>query len=74
MSDLVPTTDEIRYRVEHDWEPYGEGSFDRWLTAHGREVAARAWGEGFVAGVNHDLGDWEHPPDECRNPYERGES
>lgn len=26
----IPTADEIRYRVEHDWEPYGDGTFDAW--------------------------------------------
>lgn len=38
MSEYTPTTGEIRYRIERDWEPYGDGSFDRWLAAHDAEV------------------------------------
>lgn len=38
----IPTTGEIRYRVEHGWEPYGDGSFDRWLAQHDAEVKAEA--------------------------------
>ena len=40
--EYVPTADEIRYRVEHDWEPYGDGSFDAWLAAHDAQVRAEA--------------------------------
>lgn len=40
MDEYTPSTDEIRYRVEHDWEPYGDGSFDRWLVAERARVAA----------------------------------
>ena len=42
MSEYVPTTDEIRYRVEHDWAPYGDGSFDAWLAAYEAQVRAEA--------------------------------
>ncbi|KAB1645408.1 hypothetical protein F8O06_05050 [Pseudoclavibacter sp. CFCC 14310] len=38
MSEKTPTTDEIRFRIEHDWEPYGAGAFDRWLAKHDAEV------------------------------------
>lgn len=40
MAEHTPTTGEIRYRVEHDWEPYGDGSFDRWLAEHDAELRA----------------------------------
>ena len=40
MAEHTPTTDEIRYRVENDWEPYGDGSFDRWLAQHDAELRA----------------------------------
>lgn len=50
MSEYVPTTDEIRYRVEHDWAPYGDGSFDAWLAAHDAQVKAEAWDEGWKRG------------------------
>lgn len=36
--ESTPTTDQIRFRVEHGWEPYGDGSFDRWLAGYRREV------------------------------------
>jgi len=51
-------------------------AFDRWLAAHDREVAAKAWGEGYEAGqgdeahwsrgLPSDPGADEHPHD---NPY-----
>lgn len=30
---------------------------------------SKAWDSGFAAGVNADMGDWEHPPEEVVNPY-----
>ena len=36
------------------------------------EVKAEAWDEGFVAGVNADMGDYEHPPEIVTNPYREG--
>lgn len=39
-AEHIPTTDEIRYRVEHDWEPYGDGSFDAWLAQVQAEARA----------------------------------
>ena len=53
-----------------------KSSFDLWLAAHDREVAAKAWGEGYEAGqgdeahwsrgLPSDPGADEHPHD---NPY-----
>lgn len=34
-----------------------------------RDVQADAWDEGFAAGVNHDLGDYEVAPEPIVNPY-----
>lgn len=34
-------------------------------------VRADAWDEGFTAGVNHDLGDWDNPPNIIKNPYRK---
>ena len=39
-----------------------------------RVVAERAWDEGFVAAVNYDMGDYEHPPEEYTNPYRESEA
>ena len=36
------------------------------------EVKAKAWDEGFVAGANADMGDYEHPPEIVTNPYRAG--
>ena len=33
------------------------------------KVRAKAWDEGFETGVNHDLGDWDNPPNIIKNPY-----
>lgn len=53
----TPTTDEVR----NDYLRMGRRSekaaeFDRWLAAHDRTVAAKAWTEGFGAGF-HNLAD-----------------
>lgn len=59
----TPTTAEIREYVEvggepRPWEEYNEeldakraAAFDRWLTAHDREVAEKAWREGNTATI-----------------------
>lgn len=41
-----------------------------WLAEHD----ARVWDEGFAAGVNHDLGDWENIPELIQNPYREEQS
>ena len=55
-SDFTPTTDLIRctYIVDvadkNDGVMVGDASyeFDRWFAAHDREVAEKAWDEGFM--------------------------
>ena len=42
------------------------------LVADLRATASPAWDEGFVAGVNADMGDYEHPPEIVTNPYREG--
>ena len=50
---------------------YCEQQFDRWLAAHDRATAARAWDEGAEAGR---LNTYEHRPGrEMRNPYREGD-
>lgn len=53
VSDYTPSTAEIRFRVDHGWEPYGDGSFDRWLADHDTEVARKA-----KAGLLRSLVEW----------------
>lgn len=73
MSDYTPTTAEHRRLIE---DAYGSGAataFDRWLAAHDREVAAKAWGEGFDAAYYEarmwgHVDCWEGWPD---NPYRK---
>lgn len=38
---------------------------NRWLAAHD----AKVWDEGYVAGANADLEDWENAPSLIENPY-----
>ena len=79
MSDYTPTTEEVRegyssWGIAPDENLWQErllldkhrAEFDRWLNAE----RARIWAEGFSAGVNHDLGDWEVAPEPIVNPYE----
>lgn len=55
-------------------ESYDVEGFDRHITETvlatvADDLRAEAWDEGFAAGANADLGDWEHPPEEYTNPY-----
>lgn len=70
MSDeYTPTTEDVRDAYTHGaalLPPYysdgfqaalagRRAEFDRWLAAHDREVAARAWDEGYEAGRENAL-------------------
>lgn len=75
MSDYTPTTEEVREEyVSQGWGPDGSlyvendpAAFDRWLTAHNRKIAARAWEEGWDACVEYMNGpDWGQS---LPNPY-----
>ena len=47
----TPTTEYIRDSYDEVNRPfvrYSEEEFDRWLAAHDREVAEKAWDEGFM--------------------------
>ena len=75
MTDkYTPTTWEVRSAwVEFDgyisarshYAELARTEFERWLN----KVKEKAWDEGFAAGVNADLGDYEHPPEIVTNPY-----
>ena len=79
MSDeYTPTTDEIRRDwvqlsadayslVTDDADEVAVAEFDRWLEAHDREVAEKAWDEGFAHGFNSN--DYK-----MTNPYHEGAS
>ena len=61
MSDYTPTTEEMReWHVRHDWcgsqsRAQYEAEFDRWLKAHDREVAAKAWDQA-VGSIRYEDG------------------
>lgn len=63
MSEYIPTKDDIRDQYASSYYVNDAREFDRWLEAHDREVAARAWDEGFIAGDEASTG---HLTD---NPY-----
>lgn len=74
MSEYTPTTERVRSEYARDTNAtkrneIPRAEFDRWL----EQVKAEAWHEGFVDGVNHDLGDWENAPSIINNPYRQGE-
>jgi hypothetical protein len=64
VSDYTPTTDDqMRLAfVLSIPRPESGGAWDRWLAAHDRKVAAKAWDEGFWAGM-------PYPYDYKTNPY-----
>ena len=83
MSEHTPTTYAVRtnyamtmLRVgRKDIDPYS--AFDRWLAEHDREVAAKAWEEGFdepreCCGLcPKDSCPWDNGQGGPSNPYEQ---
>lgn len=72
MTDYTPTTEQIRSAFAN--RAYTDAGvdeflvqFDRWLKAHDRAVAAKAWDEGFDKCAEYVNGpDWAPAPP---NPY-----
>lgn len=58
MSDYTPTTDDqMRLAfVLSIPRPESGGAWDRWLAAHDRKVAAKAWWQGVYAHRDHTNG------------------
>lgn len=55
MTEYTPTTEEVRDRwgrdaISEDLRPEWLAEFDRWLAEHTRQVAERAWDEGYRQG------------------------
>lgn len=79
MSDYTPDTDEVKihyaYPYRDDLKDTKRAEFDRWLAAHDREVAAKAWAEGYDAGLGdgYDPGLGYGPEVSAKNPYKNGE-
>ena len=69
--DYTPTTEE----VETHWADVGfagdRASFRRWLADHDRQVAEKAWDEGFSAGFYDPLagGFSDASESKATNPY-----
>jgi hypothetical protein len=73
VSEYTPTTDEIRsgFLALHGHSPRYEEAFDRWLAKHDRDVAAKAWDEGYEVGNDDGYGGGHTPAvdPKSRNPY-----
>ncbi len=74
MSDWTPSTEQVRshyvFNQSNQWDPERGEAFDRWLTEHDRQVAERAWDEGYNAG--HYVETEKHECDCPRaNPYRK---
>lgn len=91
LQEWVPTTEQVRAAFAHHYgrmaaftdEELPEAvanfrlDFDSWLAEHNRQLAARAWDEGYRDGVRDEAraygSDQEEPP--TPNPYrEEGEA
>lgn len=89
--EYTPTTDEIRRDwvqlsadayslVTDDADEVAVAEFDRWLEAHDREVAEKAWDEGQKSGMRYtdrmraayEIGRPELPGPPSINPYREG--
>ncbi|WP_102508123.1 hypothetical protein [Sanguibacter massiliensis] len=73
MSDYTPTTEQVREAASPSGAVAVEpDAFSRWLAAHDRETAARAWDEGYTVGYGDGTDDRD--PDESPNPYREEEA
>ena len=57
--------------IQRGGETIGEAAHASHLNVLLSDLLAQAWDEGFTAGVNADMGDYEHPDDGSwhTNPY-----
>ena len=71
MTEYAPTTEEIKQYATEDYGQCGlfPEEFDRWLAEHDRQVAERAWNEGYDEWAKAPAGD--QPLRD--NPYRAGE-
>lgn len=68
MSDWTPSTEQVRshyvFNQSNQWDPERGEAFDRWLVEHDRQVAERAWDEGYEAAAGfhegREKGHWEN--------------
>lgn len=76
-----PRATEVADELREAWRAEADALLERLAVAERRaeslaallaDVAASAWDEGFAAGVNTDMGDYEHPPEVYTNPYRTG--
>lgn len=73
--ELTPTTEHVRTTYatyDGDWQPDFAADFDRWLVARDREMARRAWDEGYRAGYVDRFKERDFDPG--ANPYREKES
>ena len=73
MSDYTPTTEEVRDHYASypgaRFTPETAEWFDRWLAEHDRQVAERAWHEGWRHESDY-LNEWgQFCPTASCNPY-----
>lgn len=83
MSEYLPTTDDIKTIYARAMSRVGRedidhySAFDRWIVEHDREVAAKAWEEGFeepreCCGLcPKDSCPWDNGQGGPSNPYEQ---
>ena len=66
MSDYTPTTEQVRAFALSFGGMRSPEHWDNWLAAHDREVAARAWDEGYDDGIRAEA------RDAAFNPHREG--
>lgn len=62
MDDFTPTTEDVRLIwIVSQTGCTARAEFDRWLAEHDREVAEKAWDEGYDYATNGKWGPGENP-------------
>lgn len=72
--EYTPTTEDVREWYADSVDRLGgEAEFDRWLAAHDRETAARAWDEGYRQGRSDQADHSMYHETHTANPYREGD-
>lgn len=72
VKTYTDTTSIIETIEEHVWEIQGRAAYQAWLKEHDRQIAEKAWEEGYIQAVkNMNPMPGEESPEYTPNPYRK---